>query len=95
MTVAPEETSIEVPAANASLDDWLTWLETIHPVSIDMGLARVGAVADRLQLRPVSQPLILVGGTNGKGSTVAMLSAIYTLAGYKVGAYTSPHIEHF
>jgi dihydrofolate synthase/folylpolyglutamate synthase len=93
--VAPEELSIEVPALKASLDDWLAWLETIHPVSIDMGLTRVGAVADRLQLRPVSQPLVLVGGTNGKGSTIAMLSAIYSLAGYKVGAYTSPHIEHF
>lgn len=95
MTVAPEELKLAVPASDASLDDWLTWLETIHPIAIDMDLDRVSAVADRLQLRPATQPLVLVGGTNGKGSTVAMLSAIYTLAGYKVGAYTSPHIEHF
>ena len=95
MIVAPEEPDKTIPTCNSSLDDWLTWLETIHPISIDMGLTRVGAVADRLQLRPVSQPLILVGGTNGKGSTVAMLSSIYSLAGYKVGAYTSPHIKHF
>ena len=60
-----------------------------------MGLERVSAVADRLALRPARAPLILVGGTNGKGSTVAMLSAIYASAGFKVGAYTSPHIVDF
>lgn len=95
MTGAIEESRIPVPAVSASLDEWLAWLETIHPVSIDMGLERVSEVADRLQLRPLAKPLILVGGTNGKGSTVAMLSAIYTMAGYRAGAYTSPHIEHF
>ena len=85
----------EVPDTLAPLSTWLTWLETIHPVAIDMGLDRVSLVADRLGLRPVSKPLILVGGTNGKGSTVAMLSAIYTAAGYRVGTYTSPHISDF
>ncbi len=85
----------EVPGTAAPLDDWLSWLETIHPVAIDMGLERVSRVADRLQLRPVDRPLVLVGGTNGKGSTVAMLSAIYRAAGYRVGAYTSPHIDDF
>ncbi len=85
----------EVPATTAPLSAWLTWLETIHPVAIDMGLERVSLVADRLALRPVGKPLILVGGTNGKGSTVAMLSAIYTAAGYRVGTYTSPHISDF
>ena len=84
-----------VPSPTQPLSDWLAWLETIHPVSIDMGLDRVSRVADRLALRPARKPLILVGGTNGKGSTVAMLNAIYQSAGYKVGAYTSPHIQHF
>lgn len=60
-----------------------------------MGLERVSKVADRLKLREVKKPLILVGGTNGKGSTIAILSAIYREAGYKVGAYTSPHIVDF
>lgn len=83
------------PAESAPLAHWLEWLETIHPVAIDMGLDRVSAVADRLALRPVTQPLVLVGGTNGKGSTVAMLSAIYKAAGYRVGAYSSPHIHDF
>lgn len=85
----------ETPDAVAPLAEWLTWLETIHPVAIDMGLERVGRVADRLALRPVQRPLVLVGGTNGKGSTVAMLAAVYKAAGFRVGAYTSPHISDF
>lgn len=84
-----------VPSTNDSLDQWLGWLEQLHPTSIDMGLQRVGDVADRLGLRPSIRPLILVGGTNGKGSTVAMLAEIYHQAGYRVGAYTSPHIDVF
>ena len=84
-----------VPSTNDSLDQWLDWLEHLHPTTIDMGLQRVGEVADRLGLRPAKTPLILVGGTNGKGSTVALLAQIYRHAGYRVGAYTSPHIEVF
>lgn len=84
-----------VPHTSQPLSEWLAWLETIHPVAIDMGLDRVSRVADTLALRPVQKPLILVGGTNGKGSVVTMLSAIYRKAGYCVGAYTSPHIMHF
>lgn len=97
MSHISEENSAPKPAPTRddSLNKWLDWLETIHPESIDMGLERIGQVADRLSMRPLSIPLILVAGTNGKGSTVSMLSAIYTQAGYRVGAYTSPHIEHF
>lgn len=83
------------PSISEPLSEWLTWLETIHPVSIDMGLERVGLVADRLGMRSVVTPLVLVGGTNGKGSTVSMLTAIYEAAGYRVGSYTSPHIHDF
>ena len=86
---------LAAPNLQQPLSDWLSWLETIHPVAIDMGLERVSLVADRLKLYPADKPLILVGGTNGKGSTVAMLSGIYRDAGYRVGAYTSPHITHF
>ena len=86
---------LAAPDLQQPLDDWLSWLETIHPVAIEMGLERVSLVADRLELGPANKPLILVGGTNGKGSTVAMLSSIYCNAGYRVGAYTSPHIDHF
>ena len=83
-----------MPLSN-SLESWLDWLETIHPTTIDMTLERVARVAARLQLGSVEIPLITVAGTNGKGSTVAMLSAIYTANGYNVGSYTSPHIVDF
>jgi dihydrofolate synthase/folylpolyglutamate synthase len=78
-----------------SLEDWLTWLEGQHPRTIDLGLERVGAVADRLGVRSLHCPVITVGGTNGKGSTVATLVSIYRAAGLRVGSYTSPHILRF
>ncbi len=77
-----------------TLDDWLGHIEALHPKNIDMGLARVQAVADRLQIK-LDCPVITVAGTNGKGSTCAMLEAIYTQAGYRVGVYSSPHLVHF
>ena len=57
-----------------------------------MGLDRVRDVANRLNLQPTF-PIITIAGTNGKGSTCAMLEAIYALSGYRVGAYTSPHLQ--
>ncbi|MEC4721049.1 bifunctional tetrahydrofolate synthase/dihydrofolate synthase [Noviherbaspirillum sp. CPCC 100848] len=78
----------------ATLADWLTLLETMHPKAIDMGLERVGQVRDRLGIR-FDCPVIIVGGTNGKGSTCAMLEAILLQAGYRVGLYTSPHLIDF
>ena len=86
---------MNVPSLDDSLSCWLEWLEDLHPSEIEMGLARVGRVAERAQIKPARMPVILVGGTNGKGSTVALLTAIYTRAGYKVGTYTSPHINDF
>lgn len=77
-----------------SLSDWLAHCERLHPVTIDMGLDRVRQVADRLALR-FACPVITVAGTNGKGSTCAMLEAIYAQAGYRTGVYTSPHLVHF
>lgn len=77
-----------------TVEDWLGYIESLHPKSIEMGLGRVQAVATRLGLRfPFT--VITVGGTNGKGSTCAMLERIYTLAGYRVGCYTSPHLVHY
>ena len=85
---------MSTPNENASLDQWLTYLETLHPKAIDLGLARVQAVADQLD---ISWPgiKIVVAGTNGKGSTCAMLESVYLAAGYKVGMYTSPHLIDF
>lgn len=78
-----------------NLNEWLKCLESLHPSAIDLGLERVKKVGERLQIISFNCPVILVGGTNGKGSTVAMLSAIYQTAGYQVAAYTSPHLLHF
>jgi dihydrofolate synthase / folylpolyglutamate synthase len=81
-----------------TLADWLAHCERLHPHTIDMGLERVRSVAQRLnggQGLGMSCPVITVGGTNGKGSTCAMLEAIYQQAGYRTGLYTSPHLVHF
>ncbi len=77
-----------------TLDQWLTHCEQIHPQTIDMGLARVKAVAERLHLR-FTCPVITVAGTNGKGSTCAMAEAIALEAGFRPGVFTSPHLVHF
>lgn len=77
-----------------SLADWLARLEQLHPSSIELGLDRVSRVKDALGLAPTF-PLILVGGTNGKGSTCAYLEAILGDAGYKTGLYTSPHLLRY
>ena len=76
------------------LSDWLAHCERLHPQNIDMGLERVRVVAQRLNLR-FDCPVITVAGTNGKGSTCAMLEAILGQAGFKTGVYTSPHLVHF
>lgn len=78
-----------------SLSEWLSWLETAHTKPIDFGLERIQVVFNRLFPTGVPFKVISVAGTNGKGSTVAALEAIYSHAGVVVGAYTSPHIECF
>src|SRR6476620_3220593 len=77
-----------------TLDDWLAYCEHLHPVGIDMGLTRISAVARRMGLA-FDCPIITVAGTNGKGSTCAMLEAILLQAGYRTGVFTSPHLVHF
>ncbi len=77
-----------------TLADWLARCERLHPKEIDMTLARTRRVKDRLGLR-FSTPVIAVAGTNGKGSTCAMLEAIALQAGYRVGLYSKPHLVHF
>ncbi len=77
-----------------NLQDWLAHCERLHPTTIDMGLDRVRAVATRMGLA-FGCPIITVAGTNGKGSSCAMLEAILLAAGYRTGVYTSPHLVHF
>lgn len=78
-----------------SLDAWLNWQEQLHPRPIDLGLERVAGVYRQLDPQPEKIPTVTVAGTNGKGSCIAFLEAIYRAAGYKVGAYTSPHILRY
>lgn len=74
----------------STVSQWLNWILSVHHTEIELGLDRVKAVALRLGLFAPACPVIIVGGTNGKGSTVASLEAIYYTAGYHVGAFTSP-----
>ncbi len=74
------------------LADWLKYIEAVHTAEIALGLDRVGMVAARLDLLEPTCPVITIGGTNGKGSCVAGLEAIYRAAGYKVAAFTSPYL---
>ena len=77
-----------------TLEDWLAHCERLHPTAIDMGLERVRTVAQRMNIR-FDCPVITVAGTNGKGSTCAMLECILGQAGYRTGLFTSPHLVRF
>ncbi len=84
-------------ASPTTLDAWLAHLEAAHPMGIDLGLERVARVARRMGLldAPVAGRLITVAGTNGKGSTVAMLDALAQAHGLSTAAYTSPHLLRY
>ncbi len=79
----------------ATLPEWLKWQEQLHFTAIELGLARCRRVAQRMQLLQPDFTVISVAGTNGKGSSVAMLARMLRTAGYKVGSYTSPHLLHY
>jgi dihydrofolate synthase / folylpolyglutamate synthase len=78
-----------------SLDDWLAFISGTHVAEIELGLSRVSAVYERMSIRSSLPYVITVGGTNGKGSTVAAIEKALLGQGLKVGAYTSPHIDTF
>lgn len=77
-----------------NLAQWLSYIESLHPKSIAMGLDRVKQMIERLKINP-DFTIITVAGTNGKGSTCAMLEQAYINAGYQVGCYTSPHLLRY
>jgi dihydrofolate synthase/folylpolyglutamate synthase len=87
-------TSHQPPILFSSLSAWLAYLETAHPVGIDMGLERISRVKEALGLH-FDCPVITVAGTNGKGSTCAYLESILLASGYKVGCHMSPHLISF
>jgi len=83
------------PGAGASVDQWLQYLEAIHPTEIDLGLDRVLVVLRRLFRSKPAARIITVAGTNGKGTTVATLESLLRAAGRTTGAYTSPHLQRY
>jgi dihydrofolate synthase/folylpolyglutamate synthase len=78
-----------------TLAEWLELQDSVHPKSIDLGLERVARVADALGLHPVPYRVVIVGGTNGKGSTVAYLEALLRALGMRTGAFSSPHLVRY
>ncbi|WP_407367035.1 bifunctional tetrahydrofolate synthase/dihydrofolate synthase [Xanthomonas campestris] len=92
---AARKTSGSTVTTPNTLSDWLAYIEQQHPQNIAMGLERVREVAARLQIEAPATHVIVVGGTNGKGSTVAFIEAIGRAAGWKVGTYTSPHLLRY
>ena len=83
------------PDADTPLSDWLAWLEAGRGEHIDLGLERCREVAGRLALARPAPRGVTVAGTNGKGSSVALLEAVWRRAGWRVGAYTSPHLVRY
>ncbi|MGB1059142.1 MAG: bifunctional tetrahydrofolate synthase/dihydrofolate synthase, partial [Ketobacter sp.] len=77
------------------LEDWLNRLEKLHFKSIDMGLERIRVVAERLQLLSDTPFIFTVAGTNGKGSTVALINEFLRAGNHTTGVYTSPHLVRF
>jgi dihydrofolate synthase/folylpolyglutamate synthase len=78
-----------------TLADWLAWQETLHPKAIDLGLERLQRTLERLRWKPFTCPVITVAGTNGKGSTVALLARILAEQGYRTATFTSPHLLEY
>ncbi len=78
-----------------NLKQWLSYLEQLHPNEIDMGLARVQDVAQRLRLPRLAKKIVTVTGTNGKGSTCALLASLVAGQGLSVGVYNSPHLLRY
>ncbi len=85
----------ESPLRFDKLPDWLAWQEDLHFTAIELGLDRCGKVAARMGLLKPDAKVISISGTNGKGSSAAMLDAILRRSGYKVGTYTSPHLVDY
>ncbi len=83
------------PSLDWSVSDWLSFLENRHQQEVQLRLVNAKEVAARMGLLTVNVPVVTVTGTNGKGSTVQTLTAIYQAAGYRVGCYTSPHLLRF
>ena len=78
-----------------TVDQWLEWQQTVHPLNIDFKLERILSVYKRLNIPKIAKKIITVAGTNGKGSTVSFLESVLIKESYKVGTFTSPHILRY
>lgn len=78
-----------------TLDEWLDWQQRVHPAAIDLGVQRIARVLARTGWRRPAVPVITVGGTNGKGSCIALLDALLRAAGHRVATFTSPHLVDY
>ena len=83
------------PQTSWSKEDWLAYMESVHPAEIEMGLGRVRQVAEKMDLVRPAEAVILVGGTNGKGTTTALLKNLLACQGKSSGLYNSPHIHQY
>ncbi len=93
---APQDAVSRISQRFHSLEDWLSWQESLNPKTIDLGLDRVAEVWRRLQPPDLSASTVIsIAGTNGKGSSVALFEAILKAGGYSTGSYTSPHLLRY
>jgi len=79
----------------SNLQEWLDWQQTLHPQNIDFKLERIKSVYEKLKIKNIADKVIIVAGTNGKGSTVAILESILFENKFSVGTFTSPHIKRY
>ena len=75
-----------------SLDEWLNWQQNLHPKNIDFKIERIKSVYNKLNIKQIAKKIVIIAGTNGKGSTVAILESLLHESKFKVGSFTSPHI---
>jgi dihydrofolate synthase/folylpolyglutamate synthase len=78
-----------------TVNEWLDWQQTVHPLNIDFKLERILSVYEQLNITSIAKKIITVAGTNGKGSTVSFLESILKKNNYNVGTFTSPHILRY
>ena len=78
-----------------SLDEWLNWQQDLHPKNIDFKIERIKSVYNKLNIKKIAKKTIIIAGTNGKGSTVAILESLLHASKFQVGSFTSPHILEY
>ena len=78
-----------------SLEFWLDYIQTLGPKEVELGLERIKPIYEKLVKSKISSKVIVVGGTNGKGTAVEFLSQLLMTKNKTVGTFTSPHLFHF